>query len=86
MKIDPSSQSNAEQLRITAANIDLEVDFVRQVLSGHVDYTAVAESSNVTELVLDTRALAVSRTTDAVSGADLKVSCKNSKLHLLISV
>jgi len=73
MKLDPTSQSNADELHVTAMNIVLDIDFEQQILNGYVDYTAVAELSGVTALMLDTRALNITRASDAISGTDLEV-------------
>ena len=61
---DHSSQSNFAEAVVTHSDLELDVEFGSQVLSGHVRHTVRARRDGVAELALDTSAgLAVKQAT-----------------------
>eukprot|EP00696_Hemimastix_kukwesjijk_P013821 gnl/Hemi2/27646_TR9135_c0_g1_i1.p1 gnl/Hemi2/27646_TR9135_c0_g1~~gnl/Hemi2/27646_TR9135_c0_g1_i1.p1 ORF type:complete len:635 (+),score=190.18 gnl/Hemi2/27646_TR9135_c0_g1_i1:43-1947(+) len=69
---EPSSYTNGRAISTASLHIVWTVDFAAQALRGHVDLCCRACRDNVTELILDTRTLAVSNVVDVATGADLK--------------
>jgi leukotriene-A4 hydrolase len=65
---DPASNANIAEVRTTHLQIELEVDFERKVLHGHVDLGLEAVRDGLRQVVLDTRDLAVTAV-DAVPPA-----------------
>jgi len=56
---DPHSYANFDQVRVTRAHLDLNVDFERRELAGFVDLSLEQRDPKARELVLDTRDLRI---------------------------
>lgn len=65
---DPSSLSNAPDIRVISYHLSLAIDFAEQKLSGFITVVARAASDNVNHLVLDTKHLEIIGVEDAASG------------------
>jgi len=61
---DIHSYANFQQIVVTNLNMSLRVDFVRKILFGFVDITTSIISEDATDLLLDTRALAIADVLD----------------------
>jgi leukotriene-A4 hydrolase len=66
---DPASYSNVTEVRTTNLHIELDVDFERHVLRGHVDVSLEALKDGLKHVVLDTRDLTVSAVAAVLPGA-----------------
>jgi leukotriene-A4 hydrolase len=60
-RADPHSYANFETVRVTHLELDLDVDFDRRRLAGHVDLTIERRARDAAELVLDTSGLSIER-------------------------
>jgi leukotriene-A4 hydrolase len=67
---DPASYSNVTEVRTNSLHIELDVDFERHVLRGHVDVALESLKDGLKRVVLDTRDLKVSAVSAA--GASLQ--------------
>jgi len=69
---DPNSYSRPDLVKATHVHLDLEVDFDKQVLAGHVILTLEKIDTNATSVVLDARSLTISKVTEELSGQVLE--------------
>lgn len=70
---DPHSYANSGEFRTTHAALDLAADFDKRTLSGYVDLTLERLDPDATQLILDTRDLAIkSVTLQSATPATLK--------------
>ncbi|AFU99094.1 M1 family metallopeptidase [Simiduia agarivorans] len=78
--LDPSkdyhSQSNPHQIKVTHFALDLNVDFKKRELAGHVVYDFERKDRNARELLLDTRDITVIATSVRVDGKWQKTGFK----------
>ncbi|KAK2145631.1 hypothetical protein LSH36_668g01034 [Paralvinella palmiformis] len=89
---DPNSYANVEDIIVTSLDLDVSIDFKRQILKGAVTLSLERKNLNVTKLVLDTRDLNIDRVIDADSNQSLlytlgqDVKSFGSKLEIQIDV
>ena len=69
---DPNSYSRPDLVKATHVHLDLEVDFDKQVLAGHVILTLEKIDTNATSVVLDARSLTINKVTEELSGQVLE--------------
>ena len=75
---DPHSYANFDQVRVTAAHLDLDVSFERRELKGFVELSLDRSAAEVRELVLDTRELAI----DGVLAIDAESGYRKTAFRL----
>ncbi|KAI9002648.1 peptidase family M1-domain-containing protein [Gaertneriomyces semiglobifer] len=56
---DPNSYANTDEIRVKHSHLDLNADFIKKVLVGHVVHTAEALKDGAASLVLDTSFLSI---------------------------
>ncbi|GAM24186.1 hypothetical protein SAMD00019534_073610 [Acytostelium subglobosum LB1] len=61
--MDPSSLSNPHEAKVDSIHMVLSVDFSNSTLSGYVDVHTTLQSDNVSQLILDSNHLAISKAT-----------------------
>ncbi|KAJ3648764.1 hypothetical protein Zmor_020541 [Zophobas morio] len=69
---DPSSYSRPEDVVVTNIGINLNVDFNKKILHGHVVLDVKRINKNATELILDAKNLTVSKVIDHYTKKELK--------------
>jgi len=57
--VDPCTFANVHEVKLTHTHLNLSVDFGKHILSGNADLSFKSVSDDVSELILDTRDLAI---------------------------
>ncbi|GAB6032774.1 Leukotriene A-4 hydrolase [Chamberlinius hualienensis] len=69
--LDPSSFSRSDQFVVTHLQLNLNVNFTKEILSGSVILSVNRKVDGVTDLILDSRNLSIFKASDEASGQSL---------------
>jgi len=72
---DPNSYSRPDQVKTTHVHLELEIDFERQVLTGHTILTFLRNDLKAQTVILDARNLSIHSIHDEETGQVLEYEC-----------